>query len=63
LTAFVLNLIVAVALTFVFRTLKGTEGVDETEPSDYYADAGDPRVEPIQELSEELTGDSRSAST
>jgi SSS family solute:Na+ symporter len=63
LTAFVLNLIVAVALTFLFRTLKGTEGADETEPSDYYADEGDPRVEPIEELNEELTGDSRHAST
>jgi SSS family solute:Na+ symporter len=59
LTALVLNLIVAVALTFVFRTLKGTEGVDATEPSDYYADTGDPRVEPIKEL----TGDSPRAST
>jgi SSS family solute:Na+ symporter len=53
LTALVLNLIVAVVLTFVFRTLKGTEGVDATEPSDYYADAGDPRVEPIKELTED----------
>ena len=54
-TAFVLNLVVAVLLTFVFRTMKGTEGVDETEPSDYHADAGDPRVEPIRELTEEST--------
>jgi SSS family solute:Na+ symporter len=52
-TAFVLNLVVAVLLTFVFRTMKGTEGVDETDPSDYHADAGDPRVEPIPELTEE----------
>jgi SSS family solute:Na+ symporter len=49
-TAFVLNLVVAVLLTFVFRTMKGTEGLDETEPSDYHADAGDPRVEPLAEL-------------
>ena len=52
-TAFVLNIVVAVLLTFVFRTMKGTEGVDETEPSDYHADAGDPRVEPIPELTED----------
>jgi SSS family solute:Na+ symporter len=53
LTAFVLNLLVAVVLTFAFRALKDSEGVDETEPSDYHADAGDPRVEPLPELTEE----------
>ena len=52
-TAFVLNIVVAVLLTFVFRTMKGTEGVDETEPSDYHADAGDPRVSDLPELTEE----------
>ena len=44
LTAFVINVIVAVALTFVFRAMKVAEGVDETRPSDYHADAGDPGV-------------------
>jgi hypothetical protein len=33
--------------------------VDQTEPSDYYADEGDPRVQPIDELTE----DSSRAST
>src|SRR3954449_4556522 len=44
LTAFVINVLVAVVLTFVFRGLKVAEGVDETRPSDYHADAGDPGV-------------------
>jgi hypothetical protein len=30
--------------------VKAPEGVDQTEPSDYYADEGDPRVQPIDEL-------------
>ena len=53
LTAFVINLLVAVVLTFVFRATNSPEGVDETEPSDYYADEGDPRVQPIDELTED----------
>src|SRR3954447_16328901 len=44
LTAFVINVLVVVVLTFVFRGLKVAEGVDETRPSDYHADAGDPGV-------------------
>ena len=44
LTAFVLNVVVAVVLTFVFRGLKMTEGDDQTSPSDYHADAGDAGV-------------------
>ncbi|HST65937.1 MAG TPA: sodium:solute symporter [Mycobacteriales bacterium] len=52
-TAFVLNLIVAVVLTFVLRAMKTPDGADETEPSDYHADAGDPRVQPLAELTEE----------
>lgn len=44
LTAFVLNVVVTVVLTFVLRALKAPEGVDETSPSDYTADAGDPGV-------------------
>ncbi|MBP0461531.1 monocarboxylate uptake permease MctP [Streptomyces montanisoli] len=44
-TAFVLNVIVAVVLTFVFRAFKAPEGVDETTASDYTADAGDKDVE------------------
>src|SRR6476620_6733427 len=45
LTAFVLNVLVAVVLTFVFRALKVDNGTDETQASDYVADAGDAGVE------------------
>ncbi|MFF4501921.1 monocarboxylate uptake permease MctP [Streptomyces sp. NPDC001401] len=45
LTAFVLNAVVAVVLTFVLKALKAPEGVDETKPQDYTADAGDPGVQ------------------
>jgi SSS family solute:Na+ symporter len=41
LVAFLLNLVVAVVLTVVLRSLKVGEGVDRTLPSDYLADAGD----------------------
>ncbi|WP_328668984.1 sodium:solute symporter family protein [Streptomyces sp. NBC_00322] len=44
LTAFVLNVVVTVVLTFALRAVKAPEGVDETSPSDYTADAGDPGV-------------------
>ncbi|MFI0814490.1 monocarboxylate uptake permease MctP [Streptomyces sp. NPDC021098] len=44
-TAFVLNVAVTVVLTFVLRALKAPDGVDETSPADYKADAGDPGVQ------------------
>ncbi|GAA3391121.1 monocarboxylate uptake permease MctP [Streptomyces roseoviridis] len=44
LTAFVLNLLVTVVLTVVLKAVKAPEGVDETEPGDYTADAGDKGV-------------------
>ncbi|MCM2421529.1 monocarboxylate uptake permease MctP [Streptomyces sp. RKAG293] len=44
LTAFVINIVVAVVLTFVLKALKAPEGVDETSPSDYTADSGEPGV-------------------
>jgi SSS family solute:Na+ symporter len=37
-TALVLNLVVAVVLTWVFRALKLREGTDETQPEQYVAD-------------------------
>jgi SSS family solute:Na+ symporter len=46
LTAIVLNLLVTVVLTFVLRAAKAPDGVDETSPSDYTADSGDPGVDP-----------------
>ena len=45
LIAFLANLLVAVVLTVVLRALKVDEGVDQTRPQDYHADAGDPGVE------------------
>ncbi|WP_340376284.1 sodium:solute symporter [Streptomyces sp. SS7] len=45
LTAFVLNVAVTVVLTFVLKAVKAPEGVDETRPEDYTADAGDPGVQ------------------
>ncbi|WP_335940832.1 monocarboxylate uptake permease MctP [Streptomyces sp. PTD5-9] len=44
LTAFVLNVVVTVALTLVLNALKAPAGTDETSPADYTADAGDPDV-------------------
>src|SRR6478752_4013113 len=40
LTAFVLNVAVTVVLTFVLKAAKVPDGVDETSPEDYTADAG-----------------------
>ncbi|RPE32705.1 SSS family solute:Na+ symporter [Kitasatospora cineracea] len=45
LTAFVLNLAVAVVLTLVLRALKAPEGADETSKADYSAEASDEAVE------------------
>ncbi|MCW2599915.1 MAG: sodium/proline symporter [Frankiales bacterium] len=50
LTAFVLNLVVAVVGTVVLRAMKVPSGRDATESGDYFADAGDPRVGPLPEL-------------
>jgi solute:Na+ symporter, SSS family len=50
LSALALNLVVAAVLTLIFRALKAPEGVDATQPDDYYAEEGDPRITPIPEL-------------
>jgi SSS family solute:Na+ symporter len=44
LTALVLNLLVVVLLTLAFRAMRTPEGIDQTSPDDYHADADDPRV-------------------
>src|SRR6476469_10059680 len=44
-TAFALNVAVAVVLSAVLRTMKFSNGADETTSGDYFADAGDPRVQ------------------
>ena len=43
-TALLLNLVVTVVLTVVFRALNVPDGIDQTHPDDYRADAGDPGV-------------------
>ncbi|MEQ7128618.1 sodium:solute symporter [Actinopolymorpha sp. B11F2] len=47
LTAWVLNVVVAIVLTFAFRALKVAEGRDATAAGDYHADAGEPGVRPL----------------
>ncbi|MDQ0865367.1 monocarboxylate uptake permease MctP [Arthrobacter globiformis] len=47
-SAFVLNLIVAVVLTLVLRALKVPQGEDRTRRSDYGADETDPKVVEIE---------------
>jgi SSS family solute:Na+ symporter len=44
LTALTLNLIVAAIGTFICRALDIDSGTDDTHPTDYLADAGDPEV-------------------
>jgi len=47
LTAFVINLVIAVVLTLVLRAVKAPGGVDETIRGDYFADENDPRVRKV----------------
>ena len=47
LTAFVINVVIAAALTFVLNAMKVDAGTDDTIRGDYFADAGDPRVEKV----------------
>jgi SSS family solute:Na+ symporter len=51
-TAFVINALVAVVLTVVFRALKVKDGVDSTNPSDYGADENDPKVADLEKAME-----------
>jgi SSS family solute:Na+ symporter len=44
-TAFVINLLIAIVATLILRALKVDPGRDDTIKGDYFADAGDPRVE------------------
>jgi len=55
LTAFVLNLLVTVLVTLVLNAAKVSNGRDVTEPGDYYADAGDPRVQADLASRDDLT--------
>ncbi len=47
-TAFVINAIVSVVLTLVFRAVKLKDGVDKTTTSDYGADSDDPKVSELE---------------
>ncbi len=49
LTALVINLVVAVVLTVVFRVVRAPAGVDHTVPEDYKAEAGEEGVKPLPE--------------
>jgi SSS family solute:Na+ symporter len=53
-SALVINLVVAVVLTLVLRAVKLREGVDETEPADYYSDVPDEAV--LTEATREVAG-------
>ncbi|MFD6249649.1 sodium:solute symporter, partial [Streptomyces roseolus] len=50
LSLFVLYVVVSVVLPFVLKAVKAPEGVDETSPSDYTADAGDTGVRPLPKV-------------
>ncbi len=55
-TAFAINLVIAVVLSLALNAAKVTNGADETTPGDYFADAGDPRVEKNRPVLEGGTG-------
>ena len=44
-TAFVINVVLAVVLSAILNAMKVSNGKDETIPFDYFADADDPRVQ------------------
>jgi SSS family solute:Na+ symporter len=50
LTAFVINMIVVLLLTTIFRAIGLPAGGDETDPADYTADADDPGMKELPEL-------------
>ncbi|MGZ4553341.1 MAG: hypothetical protein ACXVXQ_07575, partial [Mycobacteriaceae bacterium] len=54
-TAFAINVIVAALLTVVLNAVKVSPGTDETIKGDYFADAGDPRVEKHLDMDARLT--------
>ncbi|HEY7272633.1 MAG TPA: sodium:solute symporter [Actinoplanes sp.] len=52
--AVLVNLLVAVIVTFILRATKTPDGADGTTDDDYFADEGDPRLEKDRTSSEEL---------
>jgi len=49
------NLLVAVVVTLILRAMKTPDGVDGTQPDDYFADEGDPRLERERTRPDELS--------
>lgn len=49
--ALVINLVVAVVATFIMRSLGVRDGVDATDPEDYFVDEGDERIVDVSETS------------
>jgi SSS family solute:Na+ symporter len=56
-TAFTLNLVIAIVLSFALNAAKVANGSDETTDGDYFADAGDPRVEKYRPVVEGETSE------
>ena len=54
-TAFALNILVAVVLTLVLNAVKVSNGTDATQPGDYYADSGDSGSRPTWRAEDDLT--------
>ncbi|WP_163506988.1 monocarboxylate uptake permease MctP [Fodinicola acaciae] len=50
--AVIVNIVVAVIATLVFRAMKAPDGEDGTKPRDYTVEAGDPGVRDVPELVE-----------
>lgn len=54
-TAFSINIIVAVAITLLLNALEVSNGTDHTTPGDYFADRDDPRVQADLAEGDDLT--------
>jgi SSS family solute:Na+ symporter len=58
-TALLINIVVAVVLTLVFRALRTPAGQDATSPEDYYSDEAAPEV--VEEAEREVSGVERTS--
>jgi SSS family solute:Na+ symporter len=56
-TAFVINVVIAVVVSFALNAAKVSNGSDETTAGDYFADAGDARVEKYRPVLEGETSE------
>jgi solute:Na+ symporter, SSS family len=55
LIALIGNLVVAALVTIVLRQLRVFNGIDETDPQDYHADEGSPRLKPVAGVLKQTT--------